>query len=174
MFQPIQKLFMFCPQCGQQAARHDVNPFVCVECGYTQFFSPCTAAAAIIQDSAENVLLLVRARDPGKGKFGLPGGFVDPGESVETALHREIREEVNLKADALRYLTSVPNQYSFSGVTIPVTDLFFVATVDSFEGMSAQDGEIDSWHFCQPGEAELNNMAFPSNRRALEFFLSER
>jgi ADP-ribose pyrophosphatase len=131
------------------------------------------AVAAITTDPAGNVLLLVRGKEPGKGKFGLPGGFVDPGESAEEALQREVFEEVNLQVERLDFLVTFPNTYAYGGVVIPVTDMFFTAHVESFEGMAVQAGEIDDWHFCQPTVRELDQMAFASNRRALELYLKQ-
>ena len=118
------------------------------------------------------MLLLVRAKDPGKGMYGLPGGFVDAGETAEEALQREVLEEVQLNVTSYRYLVSYPNEYNFKGFVLPVTDIFFVIEVESFDSISLMDGEIDDWHFCHPTRRELNRMAFESNRKALEFFLN--
>lgn len=120
------------------------------------------------------LLLLRRARDPGKGKFGLPGGFVDAGESAEAALAREIDEEVNLSTTNMRYLCSLPNFYVYKGVELPVTDIFFVCEISSFDGLRRQESEVASVHFCHVNNKELEQMAFPSNRRALEIFLQQR
>ena len=117
---------------------------------------------------------MVRGKDPGKGMYGLPGGFVDPGETAEEAMVREVREETQLKVISYRYLASYPNQYAFRGAIIPVTDLFFVATVRSFDNMAVQEGEIEAWHFCHPTSKELGQMAFESNRKALQLFLKQR
>jgi ADP-ribose pyrophosphatase len=125
-------------------------------------------------DAQRQVLLLVRGKDPGKGKYGLPGGFVDPGETAEQALAREVQEEIGLTVRSQTYLTSFPNQYVFGGFTLPVTDLFFVMEVKSFDPIRTVDGEITAWHFCHPGRRELNRMAFESNRRALEVFLARK
>jgi len=133
-----------------------------------------SAVAGIATDPDGQVLLLVRANDPGKGMFGLPGGFVDPGETAEEALQREVLEEVELEVTSYHYLVSYPNEYNYRGFILPVTDLFFVVEVRSFDTMSLADGEISSWNFCHPTKRELKRMAFESNRRALECFLNER
>jgi ADP-ribose pyrophosphatase YjhB (NUDIX family) len=45
----------------------------------------------------ERVLLVQRGREPAFGKWSLPGGLVELGESLEEAVRREVREEVGLK-----------------------------------------------------------------------------
>ncbi|MBR0869163.1 NUDIX domain-containing protein [Bradyrhizobium tropiciagri] len=50
---------------------------------------------------AGKVLLVRRARSPGKGFYSLPGGRVEFGESLHTALHREVDEETALRIDIL-------------------------------------------------------------------------
>jgi len=45
------------------------------------------------------ILLVRRARSPGKGFYSLPGGRVEFGESLHTALHREVDEETGLRIE---------------------------------------------------------------------------
>lgn len=172
--QPVRKAWKFCPKCGVATSQKGRNPFSCESCGFTHYFAPVSAVGAIATDPDGNTLLLVRAKDPGKGLYGLPGGFVDVGETLEDALEREVLEEVQLKVKSLRYLCSFPNEYNFRGFVLPVTDVFFVIEVASFNTMSLLDGEIDDWHFCVPGRKELNRMAFESNRKALQLFLKQQ
>ena len=47
------------------------------------------------------MLLVRRARSPGKGFYSLPGGRVEFGESLHTALHREVDEETGLRIEIL-------------------------------------------------------------------------
>jgi ADP-ribose pyrophosphatase YjhB (NUDIX family) len=170
---PLAAAFRHCPRCGSPIASPGANPLVCGACGFQFFFGPVSAVGGIIADTSGQVLLLRRAKDPGKGLFGLPGGFIDAGETAEEALIREVREETSLAVTRTSYLCSFPNEYVYRGVIIPVTDLFFACKVASLDGLHAADGEISGFHICLPGVAELGRMAFESNRRALERYLAQ-
>ncbi|MGN6410857.1 MAG: NUDIX hydrolase [Nitrobacter sp.] len=54
-------------------------------------------SAAIFRDG--KVLLVRRARPPGKGSHSLPGGRVEFGETMAKALHREVAEEIGLRIE---------------------------------------------------------------------------
>ena len=56
-----------------------------------------TVDGAIIKE--DMVLLIKRKNDPFKGKWALPGGFVEYGETVEDAVIREINEETGLRTN---------------------------------------------------------------------------
>ena len=56
-------------------------------------------SAAIFRD--DKVLLVRRANSPGKGLYSLPGGRVEFGESLMTALHREVEEETALTIEII-------------------------------------------------------------------------
>jgi len=117
------------------------------------------------------LLLVVRAREPGKGLWDLPGGFVDPGESAEGALRREVREELDLEITSLRYLHSEPNVYEYSGVWYATVDLGFVCAVADVSRARAAEGEVEAVVFQRPGEIEPGRLAFASTRRLIERYL---
>lgn len=54
-------------------------------------------SAAIFRDG--KILLVRRARSPAKGFYSLPGGRVEFGETLHTAVHREVAEETALKIE---------------------------------------------------------------------------
>jgi 8-oxo-dGTP diphosphatase len=58
-------------------------------------------AAGIISNERGEVLLLKHRFRPGSG-WGIPGGFLEPGENADQALRRELREEIGLEVDGLR------------------------------------------------------------------------
>ncbi len=61
--------------------------------------TPMLTVDAVIIGEESNVLLIKRKRNPFKGYWALPGGFVEYGETVENALNREVKEETGLTVE---------------------------------------------------------------------------
>jgi ADP-ribose pyrophosphatase YjhB (NUDIX family) len=132
----------------------------------TFYFNPTVAAAGLISDPVGRLLLIRRAKDPGAGKLGVPGGFIDFGESAEDGLRREVREEVGLELDRLRFLVSSPNLYHYRGVAYPVVDLYFSAdAIDPDQAVPLDAVAGIEWRL--PEEVADAECAFDSLRVAL-------
>jgi 8-oxo-dGTP diphosphatase len=67
-----------------------------------QYPRPAVTVDAIIICNRISVLLIERGREPFKGKWALPGGFVDMDEDLETACWRELEEETGLRVGELK------------------------------------------------------------------------
>lgn len=137
------------------------------------FFGPVAAVGGLIVNEHGELLFIRRAREPGKGKWGLPGGFVDPGESAEVAVEREIREEIGLTITRMTYLFSSPNRYDYRGVIAPVIDFFYLCSANSDVKLTIAEDEIDHYEWATPTPQHLENMAFQSNRLAIEHWLAQ-
>ncbi len=162
------ELFRFCPRCAasRPTANAGVVPYRCDGCGFVYYFNPTVAAAAWVSDPAGRVLLIRRAKEPAKGKFAIPGGFVDVGETADEALRREVREEVGLEVEGVVFLTSFPNRYLYRDVTYPVLDLVFTARAVAPESALPLDGAT-GLEWLHPADIDPAELAFPSMTESL-------
>jgi 8-oxo-dGTP diphosphatase len=65
---------------------------------------PGLAVDAVVFDSQARLVLVRRKFSPFKGRFALPGGFVEYGETVEAAAARELLEETGLRPKTQRLI----------------------------------------------------------------------
>ncbi len=135
-----QNVINFCPKCGSEDFPFQgEKSFKCSHCGFQFFINSAAAVAAIIENDNNEIMLTYRAFEPGKGMLDLPGGFVDPNESLEQALEREIKEELNLEITDMTYITSLSNQYVFSKYTVYTTDAGFLCKITNFNNLVIND-----------------------------------
>lgn len=161
----------YCPHCGDNRfAPRSAKEFVCQGCGFRFFTNSAAAVAAIIVDAQDRIMLTRRAIEPWRGMLDLPGGFVDPGESAETALRRELREELSCEIVDMRYICSFPNSYVFSGYMVATTDLAFECTIRSNASITAHD-DIDAIEWFALNKMPFNRIAAPSIRNILKHYI---
>ena len=70
--------FIYCPKCGANTfIERNEKAKQCTTCGFVYYFNPSSAVACFIRNTAGEILLVRRAKEPAKGTLDLPGGFVD-------------------------------------------------------------------------------------------------
>ena len=102
--------YYFCPRCRSKLeTRHLVgrNQQACPTCDWIYWINPIPVAETIVTNQAGEVLLIKRKFPPRVGDWALPGGFLDWGESAETAATREVREETGLEVKLSRLLCTL-------------------------------------------------------------------
>lgn len=156
------KILKFCPKCGSSAIAplNDLS-LKCAGCGFHFYVNSAAAVAALVVNSEGKLLLTTRAVEPDYGKLDLPGGFIDPGESAEDAVKRELLEELGMKVKSLEYIASAPNEYLFSGISVFTLDMAFRVIPESTENLKAQDDILD-FRFYAEREFEYSQIPAPS------------
>lgn len=165
--------FHFCPHCGSRDfAEHDAFSKRCGQCGFTFYPNAAAATVAVVQNERGELLCVVRGREPGKGTLDLPGGFVDPGESLTEGLARELHEEVGAALTAAEFLFSLPNAYPFSGHTVHTCDSFFRCRIANAGAVRpADDAAAIRW--IAPEDLRPEDFGLGSVRRGVARLLQE-
>lgn len=109
-------------------------------------------------ETATKVLAIRRKNEPFQNCYALPGGFVDPDETVEDAARRELKEETGLVADRLRLIGvySDPRRDPRGRV------VSFAFIVNSWSGelLAGDDAASAEWLTWKDGGAENRQFAF--------------
>jgi NAD+ diphosphatase len=126
---------LFCSRCSKSMKRSDKERMLyCEACGFQAYptISPCVIVA--VHDG--NRLLLTKYAGREYTRHALIAGFVEIGESLEDAVHREVMEEVGLKVKNLKFYKSQP---------WPFTDTIlagFFAELEGDDGITIQEDEL--------------------------------
>ncbi len=167
------KSFRYCPQCGsKQLYLNTCKTFKCRSCEFEFFLNTAAAVAALITDGEGRLLITVRKADPAKGTWDLPGGFVDPAESAEETVRREIKEELGLDVLSVRYLCSFPNIYEYEQVTYWTVDLVYRCEVA--DASKARPGDdVEAVLFKGRDDIDPEKFGLASIRNIILWYLSQ-
>lgn len=157
----FHKLFKFCPKCKQQLNHLD-NHVACKTCDFVWYNNPAVATSiALIKD--KKILLAKRKIAPQQGDWDILGGFVEPGESVEEGVIREMKEETGLDVEIEKYLGSVADVYG-ERPSIPL--IFTVKMINPNQQPSPHDDVEELAWFSL--EEIPNNLAFKNVKITIE------
>ena len=148
----------FCPRCAASARVTFPRSIECPSCGYRAYYNPKPVACAIPWDGEGRIWLLRRGLNPGGGLWTFPGGFVDLGESVEDAAHRETMEEIGIEIE----LGALVGVYSREDDRVVL--VAFEATALGRPSTSPEATEVRAF---SPDELPWDELAFWSTEQAL-------
>ena len=97
----------FCGRCGTRTVSSQTERAkTCPSCHYVTYARLSPAIVVLVRK--DESILLVHGKQAPAGRFSLVAGFVEPGETIEHAVHREVREEVGIEISPARYVASEP------------------------------------------------------------------
>jgi len=166
------KQFKFCPHCSAELKPKNEGLLVCSKCGLHSYINPRPSTAAILENGKREIALVKRSFDPFKGRWDLPGGFVDLEESVEESMEREIKEEIGIGLDNLHYFNSYIDDYIFQGVRLPIIVCGFWGIVENSLKMKPGDDVSEVRFF--PLEDVFEKAVFASSKKFIEEYLEGR
>jgi ADP-ribose pyrophosphatase YjhB (NUDIX family) len=152
----------FCPRCGKTPTIDPPRSIVCPHCGYGAFYNPKPVAAVIPITEDDEIILMRRGFEPRRGHWSLPGGFVDLGETVETAAEREVKEELDLRVK----ITGLVGVYSRAEERTVV--VVYAAAAEGIPSTSEEALEVQAF---APIDIPWQDLAFWSEERALLDYL---
>lgn len=159
----------FCPNCKSEDFSFENDfKFHCKSCDFVLYHNIAAAVAVIIKHD-DKILFTVRNVEPDKGKWDLPGGFIDPNENAEAAACRELKEELglDLKPTDLKYITTSPNNYLYKNVPYRTMDIFYEYEMDSNAIQIAAEDEIKDLIWVHSDEIQLDKIGFVSIRTVI-------
>lgn len=169
----IIEAYKFCPICGQANWQKEQHSMQCQNCGYKIYLNPCIGGVAVILDEQGRLLVVRRSKDPAKGTWHLPGGFVEVGETIEQAIEREVQEELNIKVRAEEYLFSIPNRYQYKGIERYPLDFFFRCKIVDMTELNIDLSENTDCAFLSPAEINIEEFGLPSIREGIRRYLKK-
>lgn len=96
------------------ALQGDASRVACPACGFEEYENPAATTLALVVRGRE-LLLVRRAQAPRVGLWDTIGGFVDPGETAEACVRREVREEIGAEVSTLVPLGTFTSTYGETG-----------------------------------------------------------
>jgi ADP-ribose pyrophosphatase YjhB (NUDIX family) len=135
-------LMKYCPECGTRLESRWISAdgrerLVCASCAAVRYENP-RILVALMLTCGDRLLLCRRGHQPSLGKWTPPSGFMERGETLETAAARETFEEAGVQIDPEKLLL-----YSVS--SLPTISEVYVV----FRGVAESDG-------CQAGSESLD------------------
>lgn len=167
-------VFHFCPKCGaDQFYISSPASKKCAVCGFEFYKNPVPAAAIVAFDDQDRLLCIRRAKNPGKGTLGVPGGFMDKGETIQETAIRETKEETGIDVEVVSLLDNIPNSYVYAGMEQNPIDFYFLGKIKDITQMHPQEGETAEVLFIPRDQINPNDFGMLSTQTLLKKLLNK-
>jgi len=160
--------YRFCPLCGKSLRKGVIDGKkreYCPECGFVNYKNPLPSAGAVAVKNRK-ILLIKRGREPGRGFWALPSGFIESGEAPENACRRELKEETGLDGFVKRLIGVYREEIETYGDVIVVIYLMEIIGGELRAGDDAEEAKLFK-------KERLPNLCFNCFKKAIAEVLSE-
>jgi len=159
----------YCSYCGKiisiKPEGEAIRDF-CEDCDVYFYDNPLPVVSTIVSKE-KNILLVERKNEPHKGKWCLPSGFAESGESIEAAALRELHEETGIRGKIIDFISVDSASSDFYG------DLLFITfEAEWIDGKPIAGDDASDVQFFPIDN--MPQLAFSSNAKAVEIFIRNR
>lgn len=169
-YHPAPRTQQFCSQCGHKLKR-EIPPGdnrirdLCNNCGAVHYQNPRNVVG-IVPIFGDQILLCRRAIEPRYGKWTLPAGFMELGETTGQGASRENQEEsgANIKIRSLFTVIDVPS----------VNQVHFYYLADVLNEKLAPGPETLEAHFFELDQIPWRELAFRTVSTTIEHYINDR
>lgn len=159
--------FRFCPRCGDEllplADGPDRGRLGCRRGHFVHYDNPAVTAFALVERDGR-YLVLERGQEPYRGRWELPGGFVEAGESPSEAVTREIFEETGLRIETPSIIGAYTSRYGDDGKQ--TVDVAFHCKATPGDLSLSAESSSSAWVSIE----QMPPLAFAGERSAFEKF----
>ncbi len=167
-----KEFYKFCPKCGGDLIPGEEQLLICGKCSFRFYINPLPCNAAILENEKGEILLVKRKYDPMKGYWDWPGGFIDPGESLEDSVKREIKEELNVDIKVMGIIGVYNDRYLYQDILH--YSLCAAVSAKITAGQLKANDDIDGFEFFNKDKILKLDFAFPSIKKGIEDYFKKR
>lgn len=160
--------YKFCLVCSLPLSKKEKRLSVCKN-GHRLYINPIPCNAAIIENERQEILLVKRKVDPKKGYWDWPGGFIEPGESFEESIKREINEELGVEIKIEKLLGVFEDTYLYQNIKYPILCLVVSAKITN--GRLKASDDVAGFEFFSKKEVLKQKLAFKAIKKGIEVYL---
>jgi NAD+ diphosphatase len=168
----LVKAYKYCPLCKGDFKQKSNRLFVCQKCNHKQYINPVPCNGVIIVNDNNQIMLVKRKVAPKKEYWDLPGGFIEPGESFETSVKREITEELGIDIEIKKIVGIYNDIYFYENLEYPTMGIVVSAKLKSSNIKVADD--ISSFKFFEKKDVLKQKLAFKALRHSLEDYINNK
>ena len=165
--------FKFCPKCKGKFKKKENDLLVCTKCNLHYYINPRPCNAVIILNEKNEILLIKRKLPPKKGYWDLAGGFTGLNESMEESVRREIKEELNITLDNIKYFLSLSGRYEYKGLKYYTLGFAYIAYVNKSQIKKIKPlDDVTDFKFFPLKDIPFEKLGFTVIKKTLRLFLS--
>ncbi len=170
----IEELYQdkkFCVKCGTRLEikkdRENKVRAICPNCGYIIYLNPIPAAACLIINNKNEVLIIKRKFEPKPGEWALPSGYIEIDQTPEEAAVAEMKEETGLDGKVEQFLDYYTGYSPIYERVISFGFLMKIVGGKLQAGDDAEDAKFVSFD-------ELPDLAFDSHKHYIKLYQNRR